>query len=314
MLTRRHIRIKVMQSVYSFSLGKERKLDEELKFFKQSVFQSFDLYLLLLALLKALENYLGEQCQTYDTHKIKKEQKYFALKKLSQNKILAFISSHTELENQLKNKKFIRWDLEFVFLKDLVQEIIESQKFKDYFAIDNPSLKQEQQFLVSFFKEHIAPSVYLFNYLEDHQLTWIDDLPVVNTFLLKILKQLDVDKPKSLLFPKPIENIEDLEFGVELLEKTLGKDEELAAELEGKTPNWEADRIAQLDRVILKIAIIELLYFPSIPERVTINEYLEIAKDYSTPNSNNFINGVLDKLVREYKANKRMIKTGRGLL
>jgi N utilization substance protein B len=314
MLTRRHIRIKVMQSVYSFSLGKERKLDEELKFFKQSVFQSFDLYLLLLALLKALENYLGEQCQTYDTHKIKKEQKYFALKKLSQNKILAFISSHTELENQLKNKKFIRWDLEFVFLKDLVQEIIESQKFKDYFAIDNPSLKQEQQFLVSCFKEHIAPSVYLFNYLEDHQLTWIDDLPVVNTFLLKILKQLDVDKPKSLLFPKPIENIEDLEFGVELLEKTLGKDEELAAELEGKTPNWEADRIAQLDRVILKIAIIELLYFPSIPERVTINEYLEIAKDYSTPNSNNFINGVLDKLVREYKANKRMIKTGRGLL
>ena len=314
MLTRRHIRIKVMQSVYSFSLGKERKLDEELKFFKQSVFQSFDLYLLLLALLKALENYLGEQCQTYDTHKIKKDQKYFALKKLSQNKILAFISSHTELENQLKNKKFIRWDLEFVFLKDLVQEIIESQKFKDYFAIDNPSLKQEQQFLVSFFKEHIAPSVYLFNYLEDHQLTWIDDLPVVNTFLLKILKQLDVDKPKSLLFPKPIENIEDLEFGVELLEKTLGKDEELAAELEGKTPNWEADRIAQLDRVILKIAIIELLYFPSIPERVTINEYLEIAKDYSTPNSNNFINGVLDKLVREYKANKRMIKTGRGLL
>jgi len=314
MLTRRHIRIKVMQSVYSFSLGKERKLDEELKFFKQSVFQSFDLYLLLLALLKALENYLGEQCQTYDTHKIKKEQKYFALKKLSQNKILAFISSHTELENQLKNKKFIRWDLEFIFLKDLVQEIIESQKFKDYFAIDNPSLKQEQQFLVSCFKEHIAPSVYLFNYLEDHQLTWIDDLPVVNTFLLKILKQLDVDKPKSLLFPKPIENIEDLEFGVELLEKTLGKDEELAAELEGKTPNWEADRIAQLDRVILKIAIIELLYFPSIPERVTINEYLEIAKDYSTPNSNNFINGVLDKLVREYKANNRMIKTGRGLL
>jgi len=314
MLTRRHIRIKVMQSVYSFSLGKERKLDEELKFFKQSVFQSFDLYLLLLALLKALENYLVEQCQTYDTHKIKKEQKYFALKKLSQNKILAFISSHIELENQLKNKKFIRWDLEFVFLKDLVQEIIESQKFKDYFAIDNPSLKQEQQFLVSCFKEHIAPSVYLFNYLEDHQLTWIDDLPVVNTFLLKILKQLDVDKPKSLLFPKPIENIEDLEFGVELLEKTLGKDEELAAELEGKTPNWEADRIAQLDRVILKIAIIELLYFPSIPERVTINEYLEIAKDYSTPNSNNFINGVLDKLVREYKANKRMIKTGRGLL
>jgi len=314
MLTRRHIRIKVMQSVYSFSLGKERKLDEELKFFKQSVSQSFDLYLLLLALLKALKNFLDEQCQTYELQHIKRNQNYFELKKLSQNRILAFISSHTELENQLKNKKYIRWDLEFVFLKDLIDQIIASQKFKDYFSLEVPSINEEQQFIVSCFKDHIAPSAYLFNYLEDHQLTWIDDLPVVNTFLLKVLKQLNINQPKTLVFPKPIENLEDLEYGVALLEKTLGSDAQLAEELDGKTPNWETDRIAQLDQVILKIAIAELLFFPSIPERVTINEYLEIAKDYSTPSSNNFINGVLDKLVREYKANKRMIKTGRGLL
>jgi len=314
MLTRRHIRIKVMQSVYSFSLGKERKLDEELKFFKQSVSQSFDLYLLLLALLKALKNFLDEQCQTYELQHIKRNQNYFELKKLSQNRILAFINSHTELENQLKNKKYIRWDLEFVFLKDLIHQIIASQKFKDYFSLEVPSIKEEQQFIVSCFKDHIAPSAYLFNYLEDHQLTWIDDLPVVNTFLLKVLKQLNINQPKTLVFPKPIENLEDLEYGVALLEKTLGSDAQLAEELDGKTPNWETDRIAQLDQVILKIAIAELLFFPSIPERVTINEYLEIAKDYSTPSSNNFINGVLDKLVREYKANKRMIKTGRGLL
>jgi len=314
MLTRRHIRIKVMQSVYSFSLGKERKLDEELKFFKQSVSQSFDLYLLLLALLKALKNFLDEQCQTYELQHIKRNQNYFELKKLSQNRILAFINSHTELENQLKNKKYIRWDLEFVFLKDLIYQIIASQKFKDYFSLEVPSIKEEQQFIVSCFKDHIAPSAYLFNYLEDHQLTWIDDLPVVNTFLLKVLKQLNINQPKTLVFPKPIENLEDLEYGVALLEKTLGSDAQLAEELDGKTPNWETDRIAQLDQVILKIAIAELLFFPSIPERVTINEYLEIAKDYSTPSSNNFINGVLDKLVREYKANKRMIKTGRGLL
>ena len=128
------------------------------------------------------------------------------------------------------------------------------------------------------------------------------------------MKQIDTKDSNSLKFPKPIENQEDLTFGVTLLEKTIVEDVKLQKELEGKTPNWEAERIAKLDGVILKIAIVELLHFPGIPTKVTLNEYLEIAKDYSTPNSNNFVNGVLDKLVREFSQEKRMIKTGRGLL
>jgi len=314
MLTRRHIRIKVMQSVYSFAIGKEKKLQEEVLFFKESVAQTFDLYLLILALFKAIKLHVDEQILAYEKNQIKSDSKHQKLRRLSQNKALVFLFNHQGLEKQLKNKKYIRWDLEFVYLKDLVEDILSQTHFETYIEIESPTVPEDLKWLTKCFKNTIATSGYLFDYLEDHQLTWIDDLPVVNTFILKMFKQLNVDQAESLKFPKTIENPEDLEFGVRLLEQAIAQDEKLSKELEGKTPNWEAKRIAQLDQVILKIAIAELLYFPNIPTKVTINEYLEIAKDYSTPNSNNFVNGVLDKLVREFVDEKRMIKTGRGLL
>ncbi|MGY8923429.1 MAG: transcription antitermination factor NusB, partial [Flavobacteriales bacterium] len=131
---------------------------------------------------------------------------------------------------------------------------------------------------------------------------------------VKMLKHIDLNSPQSLTFPRSIENQEDTDFGIKLLEKVISNDSNLQEELLGKTPNWDAERIAQLDNVILKVAIAELLYFPMIPSKVTLNEYLEIAKDYSTPKSNNFVNGVLDKLVREFDQENRLNKTGRGLL
>lgn len=111
-----------------------------------------------------------------------------------------------------------------------------------------------------------------------------------------------------------LKNQEDITFATELLNKTLLNGAELAAEIEGQTPNWDKDRIAEIDAILLKMAIAELLYFPSIPERVSINEYLEIAKEYSTPKSSIFINGVLDKLTKDYQTAGRLKKTGRGLL
>ena len=314
MLTRRHIRIKVMQSVYSFSLGKQKKLDDEIVFFKESVAQTYNLYLLILALFKAIKKYVDEQIQAYNKHQIVKDKKYDKLLRLSQNRFLEFINEHNILEKQLKNKKFVRWDLEFIFMKDLVEEMISKKAFEAYLEKDKPSEKDDLQWLIKSFKNTIAPSTYLYNYVEDYNLTWIDDLPVINTFILKILKQLSLVDSKSLKFPRTIEKTEDLEFGIKLLEKSIVDDEKLLKELEGRTPNWDVKRIAQMDHVILKIAIAELLYFPNIPTKVSLNEYLEIAKDYSTPKSNNFINGVLDKLVREFINEKRMIKEGRGLL
>ena len=314
MLTRRHIRIKVMQSVYSFKVGEGKMLDDEIVFFKDSIAKSYDLYFLMFSLLKSIKQYVDDQLVTYNTHKILKDQKYLKLKCLSDNRFLEFINQHKVLNKYLKNKKIISWDLEFIFTKDLVEEIISNEAFIVYLNNKSPSENDDLEWLIKSFKNIIASSSYLYNYLEDNNLTWIDDLPVVNTFILKTLKKLKTNNLESLKFPKIDESFDDIEFGIQLLKKSILEEEKLLKELEGKTPNWGAERIAQMDKVILKIAIAEILHFPEIPTKVTINEYLEISKDYSTPNSNNFINGVLDKLVREFVDEKRMIKQGRGLL
>lgn len=314
MLTRRHIRIKVMQSVYSFSLGQNNNLEKEVLFFKESVGQTFNLYLLLLGLFKSLHAYAEEQLETIQKNKIQNEAQCKILQNFTQNRVLIFFKEHKVLSKQLDNKKLVKWDLEFKFLKDLFIEVSNSQVFKDYHEIENPSEEDDLNFTTKLFKNHIATSNYLYDFVEDNCLTWTDDLPMVNTFLLKMLKHIDLSSPQSLTFPRSIENQEDTDFGIKLLEKVISNDSNLQEELLGKTPNWDAERIAQLDNVILKVAIAELLYFPMIPSKVTLNEYLEIAKDYSTPKSNNFVNGVLDKLVREFDQENRLNKTGRGLL
>ena len=314
MLTRRHIRIKVMQSVYSFSIGEQDKIDDEVKFFKESVEHTFNLYLLLIGLIKSLHAYAEQQLETIQKYNIQDETRFIILQKFAQNKVLIFIKEHESLSKHLNNKKLINWDLEFKYLKELFELVTSSAIFEGYMTIENITIADDVKLVSKIFKDHIATSNYLYDHIEDQRLTWIDDLPMVNTFILKMLKKIEVNKSQSLTFPKPGENQEDTDFGIQLLEKVIVNDEELQKELLGKTPNWDPDRIAQLDNVILKIAIAELLYFPLIPSKVTLNEYLEIAKDYSTPNSNNFVNGVLDKLVKEFSQENRLNKTGRGLL
>lgn len=313
MLTRRHIRIKVMQSVYSFSQRENGKLEEELKFFDASVSQSFELYTALLGLIKALMDLVQDQLKVHE--KIGSvDVKYQHLKLLSNNRVMLMIQQHALLEKKLQSKNTIKWDLEFVFLKELLQKITSDTAFNDYQKNTDPQWEDDLNWFSRCFKKHIASSDFLYDYLEDQNLTWIDDLPLVNTFLSKMFKQLAPDQHNSLPFPEFVKNQEDIVFGRQLLEKVIVKDEELQKELEGKTPNWDPERIARLDGVVLKIAIAELLYFPNIPTKVTLNEYLEIIKDYSTPNSNNFVNGVLDKLVKEFSLENRLNKSGRGLL
>ncbi|MEK9566744.1 MAG: transcription antitermination factor NusB [Flavobacteriaceae bacterium] len=302
-----------MQSVYSFSQRENGKLEEELKFFDASVSQSFELYTALLGLIKALMDLVQDQLKVHE--KIGSvDVKYQHLKLLSNNRVMLMIQQHALLEKKLQSKNTIKWDLEFVFLKELLQKITSDTAFNDYQKNTDPQWEDDLNWFSRCFKKHIASSDFLYDYLEDQNLTWIDDLPLVNTFLSKMFKQLAPDQHNSLPFPEFVKNQEDIVFGRQLLEKVIVKDEELQKELEGKTPNWDPERIARLDGVVLKIAIAELLYFPNIPTKVTLNEYLEIIKDYSTPNSNNFVNGVLDKLVKEFSLENRLNKSGRGLL
>ena len=173
--------------------------------------------------------------------------------------------------------------------------------------------KLDRQFLIDVYTEVIAPNDKLYDYIEDSRLTWVDDIPMVNMVVLKRLGKIKPASPEETLLPSLYKNDDDVVFGSELLEKTLANNDFLSNEITENTPNWDKERIADVDMVLIKLALCEFLKCPTIPVKVTINEYLEIAKEYSTPKSSIFINGILDKLVKQYKAENKLKKEGRGL-
>ena len=314
MLTRRQIRVKVMQAVYAHYNGNFLSLKEGTNTIAKSCQDMLLLHTTLLYLFKALWEHAVEQDEIQ-----KKQRKgdaplnehYATIIHLTP---LALVAKHPFLSNKIEQHKLNIWDLEFDYVRQLFETIVSSEIYQDFKELESPNFKEQQKFLVKLFKEIIAPDDRLYNYIEDLNMQWVDDLPVVNTFVLKQLRKLREEDMSSLVFPDLAERTEDIGFGKSLYEQVIANEDTLQKEFEGKTPNWDKDRIATLDGLLIKIAIAELIYFSDIPPKVTLNEYLELAKEYSTPKSNQFINGVLDSLVKEYIKNDRLNKEGRGLL
>ena len=173
--------------------------------------------------------------------------------------------------------------------------------------------EEDRAFALSIFKEDIANSELLYSFFEEKSINWLDDLDLCCSMVIKSLKGIKIDEE---FIPMPLfkENDDEKEFVIELFRKTILNNEEnekLIAEL---ADNWELDRIAKMDMFLLKMGLTELQIFPSIPTKVTLNEYIEISKFYSTPKSNLFINGILDKAIGKLTLAKKIVKTGRGLI
>ena len=313
MLTRRHVRIKVIQSVYSFYMSKNNQLKNEINFFHKSVSNTFELYYYFFTFFVVLCRYSSNQLKFLKKAKLDATKKIKNYQKISDNIILFLIAEKYKENNKKFNKISEEWELENKYIKMSLDELFESVFFKKYILIDKPSFNQQKNLILDFFTEIIVTSDYISGYLTDKKLTWQDDLPVVNTFVLKQFKSITLNKKNNIIIPR-IENFnEDIFFGEKLLKTCIENNDKIILELKDKTPNWETDRIINLDLIILKVAITEILNFESIPTKVSINEYIEISKDYSTPKSNIFINGVLDKLVKEFEFKNRLNKVGRGL-
>lgn len=312
MINRRHIRVKVMQSVYAMIQSHNDDIAKEEKFLKFSIKKMFDLYVLLLDLMVEVQK-LAE-------HKMEiSKKKYLATKedlspntKFINNRLIRKIADSDAIALHKEAQKLKNWSDDDEYVKIIWEELRKSDLFKRYLNTIEDSYKVDKSFVIDFYKEIIAPNEKLAEYFEDTSITWVDDIPFVNTW---VVRSLNKQKPNGIFMLGSLyKNSDDEEYVSELFKKVILNHHKYEEDIKKHTPNWEADRIADLDMILIKMGICEFLNFPSIPTRVTINEFIEIAKDYSTQKSSYFVNGVLDKLSRDYTQSKRLVKVGRGLL
>ena len=311
MINRRHIRIKVMQSIYAMLKTGSIDLKQEENKLLRSIEKINHLYATLLQLFLNLK--IEEESQI----KISKKRHLKTFKESKnegfvRNDVLDSISSNSMLLSFVEKHNLDYWKSESQKVFALLKEIQAHEIYQKHIENSQISFNDSKLFLTQVFKEIIAPNEIISEFLEETCISWTDDLPLVNTLILNNLQRLR--KNKKIHFGSIYVNEDDRDFVGKLFSKTALNLDEYDQYLRHKTPNWNQDRIAQIDLILIKMAICEFQNFPSIPTRVSINEYLEIAKEYSTKKSSFFINGVLDRIVKEFEKQGKLQKIGKGLL
>ena len=312
MINRRHIRVKVMQSVYAMIKSYDDDVLKEEKFIKYSIKRMFDLYVLLLDLLVEVQKLAEEKQEISKKKYLATEEDLSPNRKFVENKLIKKIAESSSLTLYKEAQHLDNWSKDDEYIKIICDLLQNSDIFSEYLNSSDDSFNSDKDFVVTFFKEIVAPNSKLAEYFEGENITWVDDIPFVNTWVVRSLtkqKSANAFKLGSLY-----KNQDDQDFVTDLFKKVILNHHSFENDIKIHTPNWETDRIADMDMILIKMGVCEFLNFPFIPTKVSINEYIEIAKDYSSEKSGYFVNGVLDKLSREFLKDKKIVKVGRGLL
>ena len=299
MLTRRHLRVKVMQQLYANTISYPFDLKVAQQQLQLSNTGFFELYLLLLNM------FIEVQACGRSLHKLAEKQYLKAdfnqlNPKFFSNHAIAKLSNSKILESKTAKFKINYWKQHDEYVRLIWDQIAASDRYAAYLSENEIGFVADKTALIDLFTDVIAPYERLHELIEEIKPSWVDDFPLVNTIVRNTLFHMHEDTdPEDLILTSIYKDEDDQAFAIDLLKSVAVHDDDLTAQLKGRTPNWEQDRIAVLDMILLKLAIAEFLYFPSIPSKVTINEYLEIAKEYATPKSSTFINGILDVISKD---------------
>lgn len=315
MLNRRHLRIKVLQMLYAFYNDKEANdIKASEKNLLHSIERIYDLYIyLLLSFTELRLHALMKQEERKQKLRPSSEDLSPNLKFVN-NKVIKLLVASSEL-TQVSEERKINWKSEEkrdIFRKIFI-ELEKSEVFFEYMYNDKNDFDEDRSFMIQLFKKEIANSGFIYDFFEDEDIYWMDDIDLACSMVIKTIKMADEIDGFDIL-PLYKVNDDEKEFITHLLKSTILSDTENEEVIETLVENWEFERIAKMDVLLLKMAITELQNFENIPTKVTINEYIDISKYYSTPKSNVFINGVLDKAVQMLSKKKKIKKSGRGLI
>lgn len=314
MLNRRQLRVKVLQTLYAYHLSENKIVKTFEKKLLDSVDDVFEMYIWLLALLIEVSDYVLTDADERANKHLPNEADLNSNPKLNQNKFLTALKENPEFKLQFK-KYNPSWNFDPEIVKTIFSELKNSPQYEAYLTNEDVSMRAEKDIIKYIFKKIILVVPSVEQSFEEKFINWQVDRPVLEALIAKTFSNFQsengADNKLAQISPAWVE---DREFIVTLFQKTIAFDDEYQKLIADKTKNWEAERIAIIDILLMKLALAELIHFPAIPIKVSMNEYIEISKEFSTPKSNLFINGILDKILAELKSSGKIRKSGRGLI
>ena len=307
MINRVLIRLKIVQIVYAFYQNGGKNLDTAEKELFFSLSKAYDMYNYLLLLMVEITKQAERKQSAAKSKLLPTAEELYPNTKFVDNRFIAQLEVNKQLLEFSETQKKT-WENESEFVKSLCEKIMDSDIYKEYMASETSSYEEDREVWRKIYKRIIFNNEELDQVLEDQSLYWNDDKEIVDTFVLKTIKRFEEQNgAKQELLPE-FKDDEDQDFARRLFRRTILNADYYRHLISENTRNWDLDRVAFMDVIIMQIALAEILSFPNIPVSVTLNEYVEIAKLYSTPKSGSFINGTLDGIVNLLKKDGKLTK------
>lgn len=307
MINRVLIRLKIVQIVYAYYQNGGKNLDTAEKELFFSLSKAYDLYNYLLLLMVEVTKQAERKQNAAKAKLLPSAEELYPNTKFVDNRFIAQLEVNEQLRQFSESQKKT-WENENEFVKNLCEKIMASDTYKNYMDAETSSYDEDRELWRKLYKTIIFDNDDLDQVLEDQSLYWNDDKEIVDTFVLKTIKRFEEEKgAKQELLPE-FKDDEDQDFARRLFRRAILNADYYRHLISENTKNWDLDRVAFMDVVIMQIALAEILSFPNIPVSVSLNEYVEIAKLYSTPKSGSFINGTLDGIVNILKKENKLTK------
>ncbi|MFM1876743.1 MAG: hypothetical protein RL266_2480 [Bacteroidota bacterium] len=314
MLSRRHLRVKVMQALFAYQRSGGAELAVGEKLLKLSLDKIYDLYIHQLSLLTEIHTFAARQIDEAKNKMMPSEADLNPNLRFLENRVLLQLKNNPQLQKQVAARK-ISWAEHLELIRRIYGTFKESEEFVEYMNGPQPTYKEERRIVYKLYEEYLLVNEHLQSIFEEKSMFWVNDFEQVSAMVVRTISDFKQDDDSGGPLPSIYtDEEEDKQFVLDLFRKTATHNGEYQKMVEEKLENWDLDRIASTDILLMKMALCEFLNIHSVPTKVTMNEYIEIAKEYSTPKSHVFINGILDKLLIELKAEKKIKKMGKGLM